>query len=313
MSQVSGTGTIWNLPNYSGILFTADAENTPFLSIIGGLNGGMETKNKQFPVSSVYDYPSAAQPAITETASLTAQTGQEAIRAQAVNTVQIHQQTIDLSYWKESNSGRMSGVNTAGQRNNAEDEMAFQIEWTMRKIARDVEYSFLQGTYQAATDATTAAKTRGMLAATSTNAVAAGSAQLSKDLMQELFRTMADGGSVFNDMIIFCGAYQKQKISDIYGYAPDDRNIGGVNIQQLETDFGKIGIVWDRFMPAASILAAEVSVCKPVFMPVPGKGNFFEEDLAKNGAADRKQIYGQIGLDHAAEFLHGKITGLATS
>ncbi len=48
-------------------------------------------------------------------------------------------------------------------------------------------------------------------------------------------------------------------------------------------------------------------------MPVPGKGNFFLESLAKTGAADKYQIYGQCGLDYGAEWYHGKITELDTS
>ena len=40
MANVSGTGTVWNLPNYAGDLFTADSTNTPILSAIGGLTGG---------------------------------------------------------------------------------------------------------------------------------------------------------------------------------------------------------------------------------------------------------------------------------
>jgi hypothetical protein len=80
MSQVSGQGTIWNLPNYWGELFTADLVNTPFLSMIGGLSGGgMQTDNFEFATSSEYDFPAAAQPAITETASLTAPTSTSAM------------------------------------------------------------------------------------------------------------------------------------------------------------------------------------------------------------------------------------------
>ncbi len=43
------------------------------------------------------------------------------------------------------------------------------------------------------------------------------------------------------------------------------------------------------------------------------EGNFFLEPLAKSGAADKYQIYGQAGLDYGAEWYHGKITGLGTS
>ena len=48
MSNVSGQGTVCNLPNYSGELFTADMINTPLLSMIGGLTGGAMTNNFEF-------------------------------------------------------------------------------------------------------------------------------------------------------------------------------------------------------------------------------------------------------------------------
>lgn len=39
-TKISGQGNSFNLPNYSGDLFTTDAEVTPFLSMAGGLTGG---------------------------------------------------------------------------------------------------------------------------------------------------------------------------------------------------------------------------------------------------------------------------------
>lgn len=50
----------------------------------------------------------------------------------------------------------------------------------------------------------------------------------------------------------------------------------------------------------------------PVEQPTPGKGNFFLEELAKTGAGTKKQIFGQIGLDHGPEWYAAKITGLST-
>lgn len=37
---INGIATTENLPNYAGELFTSDLQRTPFLSMIGGLNGG---------------------------------------------------------------------------------------------------------------------------------------------------------------------------------------------------------------------------------------------------------------------------------
>ncbi|MHA1302986.1 MAG: SU10 major capsid protein [Candidatus Heimdallarchaeaceae archaeon] len=318
MAQVSGQGTIWNLPNYSGELFTADLINTPILAMIGGMtNGGMQTNNFEFPTSSEYDFPAAAQPAITETASLSAPAATEAIRAQVKNATQIFQQAVKLSYVKLANAGRLSGINSQGAANNVSDELAWQIDYNLKIIARNIEYTIINGAYQAATDAGTAGKTRGLLEAIALSggsAITASSATLDKPLMQELFRTMFGNGAMFMNPVIFANGFQKQKISDIYGFAPEDRNVGGINIKQIETDFGNIGIApAHRFMPTDTISLIEMDVVKPVFQPVPGKGNFFYEDLSKTGASENGQIFGQFGLDHGPAFAHGKITGLAIS
>lgn len=321
MPQVTGVGTTWNLPNYAGDLFTADPTQTPFLSMIGGLSGGKQSDNYEFPTGVLYDLPAAAQPDISESASATAPASSLIARTQETNVVQIHQETIDLTYAKMSNSGRLSGLNTAGQTPNPNDEKAWQIQQKLVKIARDVEYSFLNGTYQKSTAADVSNKTRGMLelcTSDSGTSIAAASAALSKGLLNQLYREMAENGAQFTNMILFCGAYQKQIISDIYmsqfngAQTPATRNVGGYNITEIETDFFKMGVAWDPFMPKDAILLADVAHVAPVFQPVPGKGNFFEEPLAKTGATDKIQIYGQIGLAHAPAFLHGAITGLQT-
>lgn len=317
MSTVAGIGTTWNLPNYAGELFTADPTQTPLLSMTGGLTGGKQTDNFEFPTAVLFDYPAAAQPEISESASATAPAASHIAREQESNVVQIHQEVIDLTYAKLSNGGRMSGLNTAGQNPNPADEKAWQIQQKLIKIARDVEYSFLCGTYQKATAANVANKTRGMIELAGTCSTVDGAAgNITIAMIKALMLEMADNGAYFNNMVMFCGATQKQKITSLYenqiGYnQAASRNVGGMNIQEIETDFCKMGIVWDRFMPDDTILIADIAHIAPVFQAVPGKGVLFEEELAKVGASDRIQIYGQIGLAHGPAFLHGSITNLA--
>jgi len=318
MPQVQGIGNLWNLPNYSGELFTADPTQTPLLSMIGGLTGGMQTDNFEFPTAVLFDYPTPAQPAISEVASATAPAASHIARTQETNVVQIHQEVIDITYVKQSNSGRMSGINTAGQRANPQDEKAWQIQHKLVKIARDVEYSFISGTYKKATKADEANKTRGMLelctSATSTS-IDATTKPLTKELLNQLFRDMANKGAYFDNMVLFCNSYIKQAISEIYASqlgrnVITPKNVGGVNINHVETDFFDMGIVWDRFMPANAIILTDVAHMAPVFQAVPQKGVLFAEDLAKIGASDKTQIFGQIGLAHGAAFLHGSITNI---
>lgn len=317
MDNVTGIGTTWNLPNYAGELFTADPTQTPFLSMIGGLTGGKQTDNFEFPTAVLFDYPEATQPEISESASVTAPAASAIARSQETNVVQIHQEVIDLTYAKQSNSGRMSGINTAGQTPNPTDEKAWQIQQKLIKIARDVEFSFIRGQYRKATSAAEANKTRGMLELAATvNTIAGGDSALTTEMIKNLMLEMANNGAYFNNMVLFAGAKQKQALTSLYekqlGYNQGAaRNVGGMNVTEIETDFCKLGIVWDRFMPDDAILIADMAHVAPVFQAVPGKGVLFEEELAKVGASDRIQIYGQVGLAHGAAFLHGSITGLA--
>lgn len=316
MANVTGTGNTFNLPNFAGELFTASPTQTPFLTMIGGLSGGRKTENDEFATGQIYDFPTAAQPAISEQASETAPAATALVREQKTNVTQIFHETISLTYAKMANRGKLSGLNTAGQNANPTSELDWQIAQRLKKIARDVEHTFLNGTYNKATLVSEVNKTRGMIELCSTGTtIAASEAELSVDLLKQLFKAMADAGAAFGNMVLFCGSEQKQRITTLYekqlGYnAASPRNVGGMNIQKLETDFFEMGICYDPFMDADKILIADVAACAPVFQDVPGKGVLFLEDLAKVGASERKQIYGEIGLDHGPAFLHGTITGL---
>lgn len=320
MTQVTNIGTVWNLPNYAGELFSADALQTPLLSMIGGLSGGRQTTNFEFPTAVLFDYPAAEQPEISEEASITAPTAVMAARTQESNVVQIHQEVINLSYAKQSNTGRLAGLNSFDAQTTLADERAFQVQHKLVKIARDVEHSFINGKYQKATASGVANKTRGLLELCSNGTTLdAKGAALTKTMLQDIFREMAGAGAYFSNMVMFLPAYQKQALSEIYAsqfvgggiFAPAERNVGGLNITEIETDFCRVGVCWNRFMPSDTILIADVAHIAPVFQAVPNKGVLFEEELAKTGAADKIQIYGQIGLAHGPAFLHASITGLA--
>ena len=87
----------------------------------------------------------------------------------------------------------------------------------------------------------------------------------------------------------------------------------GIQVRDLILPVGTtIRVGLGAFIPEGTALVINPSVCAPVEQPVPGKGNFFLEELAKTGAGTKYQIFGQIGLDHGPEWFHGKITGLST-
>ena len=312
MGAVSGLGDSYDLPNYVGELFNVTPNDTPFLSAIGGMTGGKSVTSKQFSWQTV-DNATAAQTVVVEGADATFA---ERSRSEVYNVTQIMQYGVHVSYTKQAATGNLAGQSILGDQP-VQDELAFQLDMAMKRAARDIEFSFLQGAYVADTNITTARKSRGMLAAIATNEVAGGNAALDQAKVDACLKKMADAGAPFETPVIFANAFQKQKLSSIYGsalsLAPRDRNVGGVNIMTIETDFGEVGIVFDSHLPAEDIIIADLSFCKPVFLDIPGKGHFFAEPLAQTGSAYKFQIYGEVGLEYGPEQFHGKITSLSTS
>ena len=312
MGAVSGLGDSYDLPNYVGELFNVTPNDTPFLSAIGGMTGGKSVTSKQFTWQTV-DNAAAAQTAVVEGAD---PVYAERTRSEVTNVTQIMQYGVNVSYTKQAATGNLSGESIIGNQP-VQDELAFQLDMSMKRAARDIEFSFLQGTYVADTDLATARKTRGMLEAISTNEVAAAAAALDQAKVEDALKQMADSGAPFEMPVIMANSFQKQKLSSIYSsalaLAPRDRNIGGVNITTIETDFGEVGIVYDRHLPADDAIIVDLAFCKPVFLDIPGKGHFFVEPLAQSGAAYKFQVYGEIGLEYGPEQFHAKITNLSTS
>ena len=312
MSNVNGTGTVFNLPNFAGQLYSAPPIVTPFLNLIRG--AAVKTDNFQFATGVEYSHEAAAQPAISETASLTAPTAISYVRSQSTNVTQMFHEKVSVTYAKQSNSGRLSGINTAGAQNDAPNELEFQTARALEKMARDIEYTFLNGAYQLAGSSAQANKTRGMLAAAGT-VIDCQNAALTQDFLNSAYKAAYDAGADFTDMVLICNSAVKQYLSIIYNKQmgfnlPDSRNVGGVNLTTIETDFGALRILLDRFMPAGVLLGADISCIRPVEQDVPGKGNFFREQLAKTGAAEEYQIFGQMGLDHGPGWKHFKITNI---
>ena len=299
--------------NYLGVLYEIGANQTPFLNLIGGLQGGGATISKSFlfPIAQPYALTAASQPAITEADSVTSNTATTVTRGQDLNTVQIFQYTVEVSKAKQSTSGELSGLSALGVQP-VTDEFEFQKMAQFRQMAIDLEYSMINGSYQAAATSATAAKMRGLINAITTNTTAAAGATLTKALMDGVLAEMATTGAPFDNILIMCNAFQKQKLTDIYGYVPTDRFIGGSNITRIVTDFCTADVVFNPHVATDDVIIVDLSVCKPVFVPVDGQVLTFEE-LAKVAASKKGEWYAQIGLDYGPEEYHGSITGLATS
>ena len=309
--------TSFGVLNYSGMLFNRGNTRTPLSSIIGG--HAKTTNHVEFVTGQEYTGGGAgSQPEISENASLTAPDASIVTREQKTNVTQIFQEAVGISYAKQSNMGTLSGVNIANQQANPMNELDFQVAAKMQKIARDIEYTFINGTYNKATSDDTVNKTRGLVPAITTNTKAMGSKPLGLWDIADMVKKIYGQNAPTQGLVLWCDAttmfqINADAVQNGLTVIPASREINGIALSSVVTPIGVVYLYLGECLPGGTALLLNLDVIAPVYQPVPGKGNFFLEPLAKTGAGEKYQLFGQLGLDHGPEWYHGKFTGIAQS
>lgn len=308
--------TSFGVLNYSGLLFNKGNTRTPLSSIIGGR--AKTTNHVEFVTGQEFTSGGGAQPAISETASLTAPDATVVTREQKTNVTQIFQESVGISYAKQSNMGTLSGINIANQQANPMNELDFQVAAKMMKINADIEYTFINGVYNKATDDSKINKTRGLVPAITTNTKAMASKPLGLWDIADMVKKIYGQNAPTTGLCLWCDAttmfqINADAVQNGLSVVPASREINGIALSSVVTPIGVVYLYLGEYLPSGTALLLNLDVLAPVFQPVPGKGNFFLEELAKTGAGQKYQLFGQIGLDHGPEWYHGKFTGISTS
>ena len=309
--------TSFGVLNYSGMLFNKGNVRTPLTSIIGGRV--KTTNHVEFPTGQEYTGGGAGeQPAISETASLTAPDATIVTREQKTNVTQIFHESVGISYGKMSNMGTLSGLNVANQQANPISELDFQVAAKMQKINRDIEYTFINGKFSKATTDATVNKTRGLVDAATTNTINMGKKALGLWDVADQMKKVYESNAPTTGLVLWCDAVTMFQINadavqNGLTVIPAAREINGIKLDKVVTPLGEVYLHLGECLPAGTALLLNLDVIAPVIQPVPGKGNFFLEPLAKTGAGEKYQLFGQIGLDHGPEWYHGKFTNIATT
>lgn len=326
---VSGTGTTYNLPNYHGELFTVAVTQTPFLSAIGGINGSKSVRSTRWEWQTWGRRSSSAGNVALEGQDAPASTAQS--KGNVYNVTEIHHSSIELTYSKMAATSQYSGVNVGPEWDDQmDDEYQRQIDAELQSMGVDIDMSFLSGTRQDPADNGSVRRTQGILGAITTNVSANGGAKrdLSPVIVNQMLKSMRLAGAPLapgvNDQngnpaprtVFLCGSDQKLNITNVYAAQSQlsapvrSMTVAGMAIDSIVTPFGTFGILEDPHMPDGQIAIVDLAVCVPVFTEIPGKGVLFTEPLAKTGAKEKEQIYGEIGLQYGPEKFHGLIKDL---
>lgn len=306
--------TSFKVLNYSGMLFNKGNTRCPLSSIIGGR--AKTTNHVEFVTGQEYTTDGGTQPAISETDSLTAPDATVVTRTQETNVTQIFQESVGISYAKQSNMGTLSGLNVAGQQANPINELDFQVAAKMQKVNRDIEFTFIQGTYNKATSDITVNKTRGLVQAITTT-TSMNKKPLGLWNIADMVKKVYEANAPTDGLCLWCDAVtlfqvNADAVQNGLTVVPAAREINGIALSSVVTPIGVVYLYLGECLPAGTALLLNLNVIAPVYQPVPGKGNFFLEPLAKVGAGEKYQLFGQIGLDHGPEWYHGKFTDIST-
>lgn len=338
--QVADQGHTGNLPNFVGELFRLSPLETPFLTLAGGLTGGM-------PVDVIFTWQDTLH-AVPDGTSVDVGEGADATfsnqkRSERRNVVSIFQYGVELSYTLQASRSLLGGTGIVpggtavatsilGDQP-VQDEMSWQLQIKLEQAGLDVEDQFLNGTL-AYPAGPTGRQTQGIIgavaAATSTDAAAiaevpgseAGDFAIDRAVfvIDQMAKDMYDEGAPLRNVVLMGNSDAKVDIgrhfrTEFGNVQPRSYNVFGINVTDIETEFYRFPFVLNRHLPAGAtgvVLMIDLAQVYPCFLPIPDKGHFFLEPLAKAGAYDRMQLYGEIGLKYGPSGWHAKATNWDT-
>jgi len=189
-------------------------------------------------------------------------------------------------------------------------EYTYQLTKSMKEIARDMEYSIINGTGNSGA-AATAREITGLPAFITTNTSTAGTARaLTETIYNDMLQTIFDAGG--NPDTTYANGFQKRQISSFTAsqtrniQASDKKLIASVDV--YESDFGLQRIILDRYATADEIFLIEKAKwCIAILSPVKAT------ELARTGSAKKGMLEGTWTLEAKHEGSGGKVQDLTTS
>jgi hypothetical protein len=316
MASTQATAQSYNDTNVIGqVLQIGAARNTgQFMAAIGGLKGARRIKSQAFDMCASYSLDTPAQDAIDETASLSAASERFYAKTLVPNVVQITKKQIIVSDLREAATDQIVASTFVSPNLPQVSEFDAQAAKVMQQFNADWEFSCLQGIYVARSVVTTDVAAGGLVDSTvgiTTNRVNASSAALEAAMISELMVTMAEHGAPFDNLAIVARPTFIDQLGLLYGFMPQDRNVGGIMLKQIWTTFGPLSLIWSMAAHATTLVIADMAHIRPVVLPHKGGIDVLMKEYQDGGSAQRGYIEGFIGVDFEHESLHGSVYGLS--
>lgn len=189
------------------------------------------------------------------------------------------------------------------------DEFLSEVKDRMVEAKRDCEYYFLNGVKTLENGATPRQMGGLLNMVASANVIDLGAKVANKnkieesdflDMLQKMWEAGAQG-----EYTVFCNATAKRKINDLLKSNPNARivteTVGdkalGLTVSRIETDFGTLNLVLNRYMPVDQLLAVDLDFVEIAELRAP-----FYEDLAKTGDYSK----GHVIMENTIKLLNSK-------
>lgn len=333
MPGITGVANTFDVPNFVGELFEVTPSDTPLLSAIGGLTGGEQASATYFTWQGTDLRTGEDDRQRLEGAD--APQVESRKRFNMYNVVEVHHESVGVTYTKLAATSQVAAVTPrdhqaglAGASNPVTDELGHQTTSALKSMALDIEASFLTGKFANPSDNTEPRRTRGLIQAiedaseeipnAEANVIDADGAAVTEDTLLDLMQMIWDAGGIREDetRTAIVNSTQKRALTRAFirerGYQEMTRDVGGVSLSYIETDFGRLNFMLSRWAPRDTIIVASLDQLAPVFLPIPDRGFLFQEALPTSGSTVRTQLYGEIGLRYGLPIHHGLIKGLST-
>ena len=202
---------------------------------------------------------------------------------------------------------QISATSQLVQQYGISDYFDMEAQAKMKDLLILMEKSFFTGQAKAGS-ATTPRAFGGLDTYIADNTAAVSAALTEKDIHDLLNSIYADGGQA---NLLVCNSWVKRKINAMYeGFIRTTRaeHAGGALISQLDTDFGTVEVLMDRWCATNKLYALDTSrIGFMEFRP------FMQEPLAKTGDSIKGQIVGEYTLVVQSDKAHGYLTSISTS